>query len=303
MVDIPLPFRLKGLPLASRLILWVAGAGAGISLQIMVPALRIPGLILVALAALIPLATRVWTNKPKDQGEEEWVAASSAEIDRLVDNFKQTRSLKIPAWYRAGSGIGCSVALGILFILIIVNAGPGWVVANVLFILFPLLNFLTIQLWVPREFEMILGAVHAFMGVPTPKNQVLTPYLRLDRDDKGLRVPESARLLLEPRRKKDDLVGIQVQAAINNGPNGAVPYLYAVVLTKGEGPSWRIASAFKVKGYEVESGSSEEGGQVWGTVVIRQRTARGGYHTTPANCRKLATICHELIDALSGDQG
>lgn len=303
MVDIPLPFRLKGLPLASRLLIWAAGAGAAIALQIMIPVLRVPGVLLVALAGLIPLATRVWTNKPNDQGEEEWVAASSTEIDRLVDNFKQTRSIKIPAWYRAGSGIGCTVALGILFIMVAANSKSGWIIADILFILFPLLNFLTINLWVPREFEMILGSIHAFMGVPTPKNQVLTPYLRLDRDDKGLRVPESARILLEPRRKKDDLVGIQVQAAINNGPNGAVPYLYAVVLTKGEGPSWRIASAFKAKGYEVESGSSTENDQVWGTVVIRQRTSGGGYHTTPANCRKLATICHELIDALSGDQG
>ena len=44
--------------------------------------------------------------------------------------------------------------------------------------------------------------------------------------------------MVEPRRKPADFLGAQFQVAVNNGPNGAVPYLYAVFLCRGKGPTY-----------------------------------------------------------------
>ena len=89
----------------------------------------------------------------------------------------------------------------------------------------------------------------------------------------------------------------QVQAAINNGPNGPVPYLYAVVLTRGkDGPAHGAAARLRLKGYEVEAGGDKE----YGTVVIRQKTSGGGYHTTPDDCSELASLCYRFLASLAG---
>ena len=149
-------------------------------------------------------------------------------------------------------------------------------------------------MWVPQDFKMVMDAIQAARAEPVPPGVLVTPYLRLDRDDPGLRIPEDARLLVESRRKPEDLVGIQMQAAINTGPNGKVPYLYAVVLTKGRGATWKKASRLRFDGYEVEPGGDDD----YGTVVIRQETERGGYQTTPNQCRRLVHIVYNALDAL-----
>jgi hypothetical protein len=101
--------------------------------------------------------------------------------------------------------------------------------------------------------------------------------------------------MYELKRPPADLVGIQVQASINNGPNGAVPYMYAVVLTKGKsGSSFKIAERAKVRGYEIEPGGDEE----YGTVVIRQKTGGSGYETTPKECVRLREICMKLLEEM-----
>ena len=98
--------------------------------------------------------------------------------------------------------------------------------------------------------------------------------------------------MYELKRPSSDLVGIQVQASINNGPDGDVPYMYAVVLTKGKsGPSFKAAERVKPKGYEVEPGGDEE----YGTVVIRQKTGGSGYETSPEECVQLREICLKLL--------
>jgi hypothetical protein len=74
-----------------------------------------------------------------------------------------------------------------------------------------------------------------------------------------------------------------------------VPYLYAVVLTKGSaGPSYAAAARTKASGYEVEPG---EGGE-YGTVVIRQATTGGGYATSEGDCRRLFRLCVQLLERI-----
>jgi hypothetical protein len=139
----------------------------------------------------------------------------------------------------------------------------------------------------------------ALLAEGLPEEVAIAPYIRFDKDKSGADVPEDLRLLYELKRPTADLVGIQVQAAVNNGPNGAVPYMYAVVLTKGKaGPSYKIAQRVKSAGYEVEVGGDDQ----YGTVVIRQETSGGGYETSPADCKKLLRLCLGLIQAIGGNE-
>ena len=288
-------YRIPGLGTTSRLILFGAFELGGILAQIF---WRGAGLIvgpILLIAPLTLLSAKPWTNKPKDIGEEDWQPVTDTELDRIADAFKATRTVKLPLWYRSGFGVPFTIALGVIAAALgSALTLPGLIATDALILLWPALNFLKIRLWIPREFEMIMKALQAARSVPLPASIVRTPYLRLDRDDQGLRIPESARLMFEPRRKPDDLVGAQMQVSINKGPNGQVPYLYAVVLTHGQGATWKKAGSFRATGYAIEPGGDEN----YGTVVIRQRTEGGGYHTTPDDCRQLVELVTALLSKL-----
>jgi hypothetical protein len=288
-------YRIPGLGTASRLIIFGVASIGGILLQIF---WREAGMYLGTALLVVPLtllSAKSWSNKPKDIGEEDWQPVTDAELDRIADAFKSTRNIKLPLWYRPGFGIPFTIALAVIAVLLgSALTLPGLLATDALILLWPALNFLKIRLWIPREFEMVINALYAARSIALPEGILCTPYLRLDRDEQGLRIPESARLMLEPRRKPDDLLGIQMQVAINKGPNGQVPYLYAVVLTHGQGATWRKASGFRANGYSVEPGGDEN----YGTVVIRQRTEGGGYCTKPDDCRQLMSLMVELLARL-----
>ncbi len=288
-------YRIPGLGTASRLLIFGACGLGGILLQIFWhgPGALIGTLLLVA--PLFLLSAKSWTNKPKDIGEEDWQPVSDAELDRIADAFNATRQIQLPLWYRPGFGIPFTAVLAVLAIAFgSALTLPGLLATDALILLWPALNFLKIRLWIPREFEMILRALQAARSVPLPSDIVCTPYLRLDRDEQGLRIPESARLMLESRQKPNDLVGVQIQVAINKGPNGAVPYLYAVVLTHGQGGTWKKACGFRAPGYTVEPG----GDTSYGTVVVRQHTENGGYYTEADDCRRIVELVLSLLARL-----
>jgi len=297
MIPVVVRYRIPGLGTDARLVVFSAAAAIGIAVQLLLPGGFVPGSILIALPLAL-LSAKPWTNKPADLGEEDWQPTGMAELDRIADAFRTARKIRIPFWYRSGSGLPGTI---VLFLLALISSPVDGRFSLACFdaalLFWPSLHFLRVRIWVPKDFEMIMGAVQAARSAPAPSGVVLTPYLRLDRDAEGLRIPEDARLMVEPRRKRDDLVGVQLQAAINNGANGKVPYLYAVVLTRGKGPSWRIAAAFGKSGYTVEAGGDDE----YGTVVIRQDTSGGGYYTSPEDCRALMGIVFDLIEALAGN--
>ena len=288
-------YRIPGLGTDARLVVFAAAAATGIAVQLLLPGGFVPGSLLIALPLAL-LAAKPWTNKPADSGEEDWQPAGMAELDRIADAFRSARKIKVPFWYRRASGLPATILLLLLALgSLPVDGRYSLAFFDAALLFWPALHFLRIRIWIPRDFEMVMTAIQAARSVDLPAGLVLTPYLRLDRDAEGLRIPEDARLMAEPRRKRDDLVGVQLQAAINNGANGKVPYLYAVVLTRGKGPSWRIAAEFSKPGWVVEAGGDDE----YGTVVIRQDTAGGGYHTKADDCRELMGIVFRLIEALS----
>lgn len=320
-------FRFFNLSLASRLI--VAGAfyaaGAAVELALMGSAYWL-GLVVAALG-WAPLFLKPATNKPDDQGLAEWRPVPMAEVDRLDDGLRETQKLKRKVSFLsfasaeakdAAAAVKARAAMGkrrtalvvvmaavVCFIALDVFADAlssaissrlaFFVLANAAIFFVPALFFGRVKVFSPPEIAMKMPCFRALLADAPPPDVAVAPYIRFDKDKSGADVPEDLRIMYELKRPPSDLVGIQLQAAINNGESGQVPYMYAVVLTKGKsGRSYKIAERARPKGYEVEPGGDE----TYGTVVIRQETGGSGYETTPEECVELRGICLGLLASM-----
>lgn len=286
-------FRYAKLGLPARLVIAAALYALAVALQ-----LSVQGFVafLPVLIAWFFLALKPISNKPKDQGLEEWRAVSAAEIDRIADSIQAAKRLRARL---AGPAV-----LGVLaLIACVIVAFVSSALSDILFYAFidlalfsvPGLFFGKLKVFTPADMELKLPGFLAIMSAPLSKDYALTPYLRFDKDEGGLDVPEDLRFMLEPVRKPADLIGVQLQAAINNGANGRVPYMYAVVLTKGRaGLSYRALKTLSAGNYTVEAGGDEQ----YGTIVVRQNTGGTGYHTTPKHCERLLSLMVKALEAL-----
>ncbi len=240
------------------------------------------------LPAWIFLKTRELTGRPNDQGLEEWRAVSPAEVNRVVELLAKSKRKLILWGFKLAFKIAFAFVVFMIFLgLVQVSILTGIVIFDLLFFTFPWLFFGMVKPYVPIEFKVKMKSFQSIMDMDRSEDFVLTPYLRFDKDDKGLDIPEDIRMMLEPRRKPDDLVGVQIQASINKGPKGQVPYMYAVVLARGtQGLCYRYFRALDLQGFCVES--SRDGQH--GIVVIRQETSGTGYHTEPEDCQRLMEL-------------
>jgi len=291
-------FRLFSLSVPARYALSVGLFSAGSALGLIWPHLVFAGLALAA-SGWAPLFLKGATNRPDDQGLEEWRLVSMAEVDRLEDSLKEVRSLRREMRSPLSALIGF-LAIGAIAVALIASAASGrgdvaYLAGFAAVFLLPGIFFGRVSVFRPKDIAQKEASFVAFLTERPPEGLTVTPYIRFDKDSKGRDVPEDLRFLIEAKRPPSDFVGIQVQAAINKGPNGDVPYLYAVILTRGrKGPSYEAASRFKARGYEVEPGGDDE----YGSVVIRQQTGNGGYYTTPRDCARLAKVCYEALASL-----
>jgi hypothetical protein len=292
-------YAVPNIPLPLRLAAYVGFAALGMAVQILLPgaggallgaALMIPGLIL--------LWTKGYRNKPLDLGFEDWQPVTAAEFARVQSNLAQTRQRRFSALYKTGFGV-------FIFIMLILLGLVSFILSSGLLALFffdaailllPLLFGSNVRLWTPKELAF---KMHGFETIL--KNEqteggdiVITPYLRLDKDREGRRIPEDIRLMVEPRRKPEDFLGVQFQVAVNNGPNGAVPYMYAVFLCKGKAKTYRLLEAENYNAMVTEPGGDAE----YGFIVVRQQTSGKGYHTTDADIRALYKLVKEKLLAL-----
>ncbi len=279
-------FRYFKLAPAARIILSAGLYAACVFLQIGL-GFTFGGLLL-AIPAWILLSVRNISNKPADLGLEEWRAVGDSEITRIADTIKESKKMRTKFSGPNGLKILALIVIGVIM-LINVDSNPhvSLVFLDLIVFLIPGLFFGGVKIFIPGDLDMKLPGFLALMNAERPADMVLTPYLRFDQDKEKRDIPEDVRFMLEPRRKPADLVGIQFQMAINNGANGKVPYLYAVVLTKGKtGYVHQAFTGMSSDGYEVEEGGDDD----YGTVVIRQSTEGGGYHTTPKDCVRLLKL-------------
>jgi hypothetical protein len=287
-----LPFRMGLLGLC---------AAVGFALQIIIPGGWgfVPGL-LVMVPGLVFMAAKSFKNKPMDIGQEDWQPASVREFDRIKSNLQMTRQKTYAVIYRPGFGVAIAIALVVIaFILSGSHRLGALVCIDAVVLLIPFFFTGLISLWTPQELAFRMRVFEPILSSETAEGGpvIITPYLRLDKDKEGHQVPEDVRLMVEPRRKPSDFLGVQLQVAVNKGPNGNVPYMYAVFLCKGKGKTYQAVSSLQFSDYVKEPGGDKE----YGYVVVRQKTSGTGYQTTDSDVRRLYMTVRETL--LSMDKG
>ena len=117
-------FRYFRLGLASRLAVAGGAFAIGIAIELALSAsMFFPGIIVVA-AGWLPLMLRRATNKPDEQGLEEWRPVPMSEVDRLDDGLRESAKLrKRTRSVSAGLALGLGIPAFLVFFAI--AAGPG----------------------------------------------------------------------------------------------------------------------------------------------------------------------------------
>jgi hypothetical protein len=287
-------FAVSKIPFGARLVLFIAFAVGGAAVQYLVPGVGTVLGLLVMLPGVVLMWMKNFRNKPLDLGFEDWQPATAAEFNRIRSNLSATRKQRFSPLHRGGLGIMLVLLAGALALFVGLGgnrlAGVAFLDAAVL--LLPLAFSGNVSLWTPRELAFKMACLEPLAGAePEDGEIIVTPYLRLDKDKEDRRIPEDVRLMVEPRRKPADFLGAQFQVAVNNGPNGAVPYLYAVFLCRGKGPTFDAVSRMDFEDFVREPGGDKE----YGYVVVRQKTSAGGYHTDPADCRRLYALVRDRL--------
>ncbi len=255
--------------------------------------------VLISLAGTILVIAKNYRNKPLDLGFEDWQPVSFVEFNRIEENLKLGKKMKTPFIYQTGFGCLIYVLLGIAGFIALINDNFKLLLLffDIVIATFPLLFTGNVSIWTPQELQMKMERFRVIVqdAEKFGKDLIVTPYLRLDKDKEGKKIPEDIRLMVEPRRKPSDFVGVQFQIAINKGPKGNVPYMYSVFLCKGKGETYKKFADLSYGTMIKEPGGDKE----YGYVVVRQNTSGGGYHTTGDDCSSLFSIVIEALRKLS----
>ena len=289
-------YLIPRLPLPVRIMVFLVIAGAGIYLQLFVQGRFFPGGFALV-AAILFLLTRKYKNKPMDLGFEDWKPVSMNEFQRILDNFEKTKHARYSVLYRTWLGVVLMVLLIISTgVLSLADAGLMPVFTMDLAILIiPVFLSGSIKLWIPRMLKMKMDTFQPIVEkMEGQESVVLTPYLRLDKDSEGRQIPEDVRLMIELKRNPEDFVGVQLQVAINNGPNGAVPYMYGVFLCNEKGTTFTVLNSFSYGNFIKEPGGDGE----YRYIVIRQNTDSGGYHTTREDIVRLFGLVMKALEKI-----
>jgi hypothetical protein len=282
------------MPIIVRLILFGALAIGGLISQLCIKDGVLVGFGCLIVGALLVIV-RHYRNKPVDLGFEDWKPASKLEFDRIKENLTMTKTIRYPFLFKPVLGIIVAVIIGIVGFFAFVDDRDDLLIlmADVAIIMLPVAFSGLVKLWTPQDLSLKMERFGTVMDKAenSLRDYIITPYIRLDKDREGKQIPEDVRLMIEPRRKPEDFIGVQVQVAINNGPNGAVPYMYVVFLCKGKGRSFQYLSREKFGSMVKEPGGDDE----YGYIVVRQRTGGGGYHTTHNDCLRLLRVVEETL--------
>jgi hypothetical protein len=250
------------------------------------------GGILLILIPLWFLKARNFSNKPKDQGKEDWKAVTMTELDRLADRIRTIKKVKIPFIYTANFAV-----LSILLIILIFGVsvwgfglGAAFAALDICLLFIPWFWFARVDRWYPLELAEKLDLYHPVITASLPDSVEVSPMLRFDEDEKGDKIPEDIKIMLRVKNGPEDLLGAQFQLGYNDGPNGKVPYMYAVFITRGRGKIWQTIGKARFPHYALEADASPGEAGEYGTVVLRldPDSRADGYHTKPEAVAELA---------------
>ncbi len=243
------------------------------------------------------LAVKKFSNKPADQGKEEWKTVTMTEIDRVLDRLRRVQKTKIPFVYTGGLAVLATLLTFFLCFNALKNGSPAraFIILDLYLIFAPVLYFARIKKWYPTELAGKLAAYQPVFSYNFPDKVKLSPSLRFDEDENGKKIPEDLRVTIRPSVCPPDFLGAQFHLAYNTGPNGKVPYMYAVFICKGEGTSWHSFKKMRFDKFITET--SAEKTSEYSTVVLRLDTKcrSDGYHTKPADIARLISNTNSAL--------
>jgi hypothetical protein len=232
--------------------------------------------------------------------EDDW-------LERVEDLEKRGERWDTTPW-DLSNAVGFLVLVGVLLALAVVAFALGAAFGpDVLFRLAVAAPLLVVPLWLngmrstwnPSELRKkgeALAVARAALEEDAGQDFDLVPLLALREGRKG-KYPVDARLMARPAREDaSGFLGVQVQVAMNSVKGTDYPYLYAVILGKGDfrfpkgaglasGPSLGFVGGSGVR-LVSESGESEG---VRYQVVRQHADERGGWHTEPEHIRLIVS--------------
>ncbi len=246
----------------------------------------------------LPLWVRTQTNAPggaTPKHEEVWVPVEDAWLERVLTHERRGERWDTSPWdisNRQGKMV-LIVLLAALFVApyvagVFLESGFMMRAARAIpYLLVPLWFNGMRTVWNPSELRkkgeaLALALARAAAAGPAKGIFDFVPMLALREGSRG-RYPVDARLMLRPTREDSSgFLGVQIQVSINSVQGKDYPYLYAVVLGKGNfrlpGKAGRQRTP---GGVDLVSEFGEKEGVHYH--VIRQHADRsGGWHTETA---------------------
>jgi hypothetical protein len=255
------------------------------------------GLVLLV-AGHLPLWVRTQTTAPggaTPQHEDVWAPVEDDWLKRVEELEKRGARWDTTPW-DVSNGVGFLSLIGVLLLLAIVAFGLGAALGpDALFRVAVAAPLLFVPLWLngmrttwnPSELRKkgeALAVARAALEEAAGKDFDLVPLLALREGRRG-HYPVDARLMARPAREDGSgFLGVQVQVAMNNVKGTDYPYLYAVVLGKGDFRFPKRPDRERLLGLDlvIEAGESEG---VRYRVVRQHADTSGGWHTEPDHIR------------------
>jgi hypothetical protein len=265
----------------------------------------IAGLVLV-LAGHLPLWVRTQTTAPggaTPKHEDVWAPVEDDWLKRVEDLEKRGERWDTTPW-DISNGVGFLSLVGVLLVLAIVAFALGTafgpdvllrvaVAAPLLFV--PLWLAGMRSTWNPSELRKkgeALAVARAALEEAAGKDFDLVPLLALREGRRG-HYPVDARLMARPAREDaSGFLGVQVQVAMNNVKGTDYPYLYAVVLGKGDFRFPKGPDRERLLGLDLVTEAGESEGVRY-RVVRQHADTSGGWHTEPDHIRGIVAATLE----------
>ncbi len=273
------------------------------------------GLVLV-LAGHLPLWVRHQSNAPggaTPEHEEVWAPVEDDWLERVEELEGSGARWDTTPW-DLSNVLGFFVLVGILILLGAAVAGTGVLLGLDAFVrLAAAAPLLVVPLWLnglrttwnPSELRK-KGEALALARAEAERHGTgdfdAVPMLAL-REGRTGKYPVDARLMLRPAREDESgFLGVQVQVAMNNVKGTDYPYLYAVVLGKGDFRMPGVSPRVRRSGAEIVFERDESEGVRF--LVVRQHADRqGGWHTEPDHIRAIVAVALEKARSIWRDNG
>lgn len=300
-----LRFLLRLPDLRARVLIAAALFAIGLAIWSVAPVGSWVGLPLI-LAGHLPLWVRHQSNAPggaTPAHEQVWAPVEDDWLERVTALEESGRRWDTTPWDLSNVR-GCLTLIGVLLLLGFLLVGATVILGSDAFVrLAVAAPLLLVPLWVnglrttwnPSELRKkgdALAVARAEADRLGAGDFDPVPMLALRGGRRG-RYPVDARLMLRPSREDDSgFLGVQVQVAMNNVKGTDYPYLYAVVLGKGDFRMPPVSPRQRRGGVDIVFERDESEGVRF--LVVRQHAdKRGGWHTEPEHVRTIVAVALE----------